>query len=113
MRAAVAAMWMDFPGWNAAAYAHPWPLTHIAPTLDLTLQLRAALYDSAAPPAWVLAEGVCPTGDAGLLGATGNLWAADGTLLAASTTQMMCRPNPRYEQELAELARARSAETHG
>ena len=109
MRAAVAAMWLDFPGWNAAAQAHPWPLTHIAPTLDLTVQFRAALYESAAPPAFVLAEGICPTGAGGLLGATGNLWAPDGTLMAVSTTQMFCRPNPIYEQELAKMGQARSS----
>lgn len=103
MRAAAAVMWLDFPGWNAAAQAHPWPTTHIAPTLDLTVQLQAALYESAAPPVWVLAEGVCPTGAGGLLGATSKLWAPDGKLLAASTTQMICRPNPEYERQLAEM----------
>jgi acyl-CoA thioesterase len=108
MRAAAAVMWLDFPGWNAAVHAHPWPPTHIAPTLDLTVQFRASLYESAAPPAWFLAEGVCPTGAGGLLGAMSHLWAPDGTLLAASTTQMMCRTNPQYEQELAEMARRRS-----
>lgn len=104
MRAAVATMWLDLPGWNAAMQAHPWPPTHIAPTLDLTVQFRAALYERPGALDWMLAEGVCPTGAAGLLGAVSQLWAPDGALLAASTTQMMCRPNPQLEQQRAQLA---------
>lgn len=66
------------------------------------------LYASAGPPDWVLADGTSPTRAGGLVGGVSNLWAEDGTLLAASTTQMICRPNPTYEPDLAEQnARAR------
>lgn len=108
MRAAAAAMWLDLPIWGAAALVHPWPLTHIAPSLDLTVQFRSALYEQPEARDWVLAEGFCPSASAGLVGGTGNLWDPGGCLLAVCTSQMLCRPNPNLEAEQAEIDRLRT-----
>jgi acyl-CoA thioesterase II len=109
LRAATAAMWLDFPAWNAAAHAHPWPLTHIAPTLELTVQFHSALYACPRAPDWVLVDGACPTAASGLVGGTASLWSAEGRMLALCTTQMLCRPNPTYSQELQEVEQRRAA----
>src|SRR5262245_16314308 len=44
VQAARAVLWMDMAPWNAVLVAHGWPTTHIAPTLDLTVQFQNHLY---------------------------------------------------------------------
>jgi len=95
--------WLDFPGWNATIAAHQWPFRYLTPNLDLTVQFHAF-----APEAdWMLADGVVPLAQDGLLGSSSRLWTEDGRLLATGTSKHLCRPNPGYAQE---LARARDSE---
>jgi acyl-CoA thioesterase-2 len=89
--------WLDFPGWNATIAAHQWPFPYIAPNLDLTVQFHRF-----APEAdWMLAEGTVPLASDGLVGCVSRIWSEDGRLLATGTSKHLCRPNPRYEEELA------------
>ena len=89
--------WLDFPGWNATIAAHPWPFRYVTPNLDLTVQFHRF-----APEAdWMLAEGYVPLATEGLLGCSSRLWSADGRLLASGSSKHVCRPNPRYEEDLA------------
>jgi acyl-CoA thioesterase len=97
--------WLDFPGWNATIAAHAWPFPYLTPNLDLTVQFHAFAPGSR----WMLADGVVPFAQDGLLGCTARLWSEDGRLLATGTSKHLCRPNPGYAQEL-ERARALAAE---
>jgi len=93
--------WLDFPGWNATIAAHAWPFRYLTPNLDLTVQFHAF-----APEAeWMLADGVVPLAQDGLIGCSSRLWTEDGRLLASGTSKHLCRLNPGYE---AEVSRARS-----
>ena len=95
LQAARALMWMDMAVWNAAVQAHAWPMSHIAPTLDLTLQLHGALYEAdVADQPWTLIDGVSPTSGHGVLGGSATLWSPRGALLATGTSQCMWRPVP-------------------
>jgi acyl-CoA thioesterase len=89
--------WLDFPGWNATTAAHAWPFPYLTPNLDLTVQFHAF-----APEAeWILADGAVPLAKDGMVGCTSRLWTEDGRLLATGTSQHLCRPNPRYAEDLA------------
>jgi acyl-CoA thioesterase len=89
--------WLDYPGWNATIAAHPWPFRYLAPNLDLTVQFHRF-----APEAdWMLADGYAALATGGLVGCRSRLWTTDGRLLATGTSKHVCRPNPRYEEELA------------
>ena len=89
--------WLDFPGWNATIAAHAWPFRYLTPNLDLTVQFHAF-----APEAeWILADGVVPLAQDGLIGCSARLWTEDGRLLATGTSKHLCRLNPGYEQERA------------
>jgi acyl-CoA thioesterase len=88
--------WLDFPGWNATIAAHAWPFPYLTPNLDLTVQFHAFAPGSS----WMLADGVVPLAQDGLLGCTSRLWSEDGRLLATGTSKHLCRPNPMYAQEL-------------
>jgi acyl-CoA thioesterase len=87
--------WLDFPGWNATIAAHPWPFPFLTPNLDLTVQFHAF----APEREWLLADGVVPLAQDGMVGCTSRLWSDDGRLLATGTSKHLCRPNPGYEQE--------------
>jgi acyl-CoA thioesterase len=89
--------WLDFPGWNATIAAHPWPFPYLTPNLDLTVQFHAFAPNTT----WMLADGVVPLAQDGLVGCTSHLWSEDGRLLASGSSTHVCRPNPNYEQELA------------
>ena len=89
--------WLDFPGWNATIAAHPWPFRWLTPNLDLTVQFHAFAPESE----WLLVDGVVPLASDGLLGCSSRLWSEDGRLLATGTSKHVCRPNPRYEEDLA------------
>jgi acyl-CoA thioesterase len=89
--------WLDFPGWNATIAAHAWPFRYLTPNLDLTVQFHAF-----APEAeWMLADGVVPLAQAGLIGCSSRLWSEDGRLLASGTSKHLCRLNPGYDEELS------------
>lgn len=89
--------WLDFPGWNATIAAHGWPHRYIMPNLDLTVQFhRFAPRDD-----WMLADGYVPLANDGVVGCVSRIWSEDGRLLATGTSKHICRPNPRYEEELA------------
>lgn len=88
--------WLDFPGWNATIAAHPWPFEYLTPNLDLTVQFHAF----APATTWMLADGVVPLAQDGLVGCTSRLWSEDGRLLATGTSKHICRPNPNYAEEL-------------
>ena len=98
LQAACAVLWMDMAPWSAALIAHPWPTTHIAPTLDLTVQFQNHLY---APETiasdWRLFATSSPVAGGGLLGGNSTLWSESGNLLAVSTAQALFVPNPRFE----------------
>lgn len=88
--------WLDFPGWNATIAAHEWPFRFLAPNLDLTVQFHRF----APEETWLLADGVVPLAEDGLVGCVSRLWTTDGRLLASGTSNHVCRPNPNYDQEL-------------
>jgi acyl-CoA thioesterase len=89
--------WLDFPGWNATIAAHAWPFPYLTPNLDLTVQFHAFAPDAE----WILADGAVPLAKDGLVGCSARLWTEDGRLLATGTSKHLCRPNPRYAEELA------------
>jgi len=92
--------WLDFPGWNATIAAHGWPHEYLMPNLDLTVQFHRF----APEETWMLADGYVPLANDGIVGCVSRIWSEDGTLLSTGTSKHVCRPNPRYEEELA-LAR--------
>ena len=60
-------LFIDLPPWNALIAGLDWPLRHLAPNLDLTVQ-----FHQFAPEAnWLLTEGVAPHGQDGLVDAKG------------------------------------------
>ena len=89
--------WLDFPGWNATISAHVWPFPHLTPNLDLAVQFQRF----APEEDWILCDGFVPLAGDGLVGCVGRLWTRDGRLLATGTSAHVCRPNPRYAEELA------------
>jgi acyl-CoA thioesterase len=89
--------WLDFPGWNAAIAAHGWPFRYLAPNLDLTVQFHRF----APSQEWMLADGEALLGREGLVSCVARLWGENGELLATGTSSHICRPNPRYAEEMA------------
>ena len=89
--------WLDLPSWNSMIAAHAWPYPYIAPNLDLAVQFHAF----APGTRWMLADGEVPLAQDGILGCVSRLWSEDGRLLATGTSKHLCRPNPRYERDLA------------
>jgi acyl-CoA thioesterase len=89
--------WLDFPGWNATISAHNWPFTHLMPNLDLNVFFQRFAPDVE----WILCDGYVPLAGDGVASCVGRLWTPDGRLLATGTSAHVCRPNPRYEEELA------------
>jgi acyl-CoA thioesterase-2 len=86
-------LWLDLMMWNAAAPPHlPWPLSHLAPNLDLS----AVFHDASAQDEWLLCDAHAPLGREGILGVNGRVWSPAGRLLASGTSTLFCRPNPRY-----------------
>lgn len=89
--AARSLMWMDLMMWNAATPPHmPWPLSHIAPNLDVT----AVFHARAANDEWLLCDSHAPVGRDGIIGCSGRVWAPDGRLIASGNSCLFCRPNP-------------------
>lgn len=102
LQAARAILWMDLAPWNAALNAHGWPTTHLAPTLDLTVQFQPDLYAAEMNTAdWMLVETASPQASAGLFGANTRLSSASGKLLAIGAAQGLCVPNRRYVEQIS------------
>jgi acyl-CoA thioesterase len=89
--------WLDLPSWNSMLAAHARPHPYLAPNLDLTVQFHGF----APGTRWMLADGEVPVAQDGLLGCVSRIWSEDGRLLATGSSKHLCRPNPRYERELA------------
>jgi len=89
--------WLDLPSWNSMLAARAGPYPYLAPNLDLTVQFHAF----APATRWMLADGEVPIAQNGLLGCVSRIWSEDGRLLATGTSKHLCRPNPRYERDLA------------
>jgi acyl-CoA thioesterase II len=90
LEAARTAMWMDMMMWNAAVGPHGFPISHLAPSLDLGI-----VFHGAAPKdEWLLCDSVAPIARDGVVGCTGRLWTPGGALVASGTSTLMCRPNP-------------------
>jgi acyl-CoA thioesterase II len=91
LEAARNVMWLDLMMWNAASTPHrPWPLSHIAPNLDLA----ASFHASSPGDEWLLCDAHAPVGRDGLLGCSGRVWSPGGCLLASGVSTLFCRPNP-------------------
>ena len=107
LQAARALLWMDMAPWNAALMVHGWPTTHLAPTLDLTVQFQPHLYaPDVRPSDWLLAETWSPAAARGLFGAHSKLWSEAGRLVAIGAAQALCVPNPRYHDQMRQLGRS-------
>lgn len=82
---------VDVQSWPAAhqphAYRHP---PYYAPSLDLYVAFHQPRPDAD----WLLADGQGPVARDGLMGWRGNLWAADGALVASGGGQLLCRRVP-------------------
>jgi acyl-CoA thioesterase-2 len=97
LEAARTLMWMDLMMWNAATPPHqPWPTTHLAPNLDLSV----LFHDTAPDDEWLLCDAYAPRAKDGLVGCNGRVWSPGGRLLASGTSHLLCRPNPMYEEQL-------------
>lgn len=89
--AARSLMWMDLMMWNAALVPHlPWPISHLAPNLDVT----AIFHAGAADEEWLLCDSAAPVGRDGLVGCSGRVWSPSGRLIASGNASLFCRPNP-------------------
>jgi acyl-CoA thioesterase II len=90
--AARSLMWLDLMMWNAALKPHlPWPISHLAPNLDVT----AIFHDRAAEHEWLLCDSRAPVGRDGLVGCDGRVWSPAGKLIASGSSCLFCRPNPQ------------------
>jgi acyl-CoA thioesterase len=94
--AARSVLWLDLMMWNAACMPHVWPRRFIAPNLDLTVQFHGAASESE----WLLCDSRAPIAREGLIGCQGAVWTPDGRLVASGSSQLFCRPNPTYAEEL-------------
>ncbi|CAN5523340.1 hypothetical protein BH18ACT1_BH18ACT1_12360 [soil metagenome] len=81
---------LDTLSWPAATRAHPWGLPWMAPSLDVAVQFHRS--DPAS--GWLLAEGVAPVAEEGLIGFRSSVWSEGGRLLASGSGQLLCRPVP-------------------
>lgn len=81
---------LDTMQWPAATLAYRADeVTHIAPSLDLTV----VFHRLAPAEEFLLVEARAPIATGGLVGGTAAAWAG-GRLLATSSQQMLCRPAP-------------------
>ncbi|MFD0689949.1 thioesterase family protein [Actinomadura fibrosa] len=76
-----------FPFLAAVIALEPGPLTHIAPTISLSVSFHALRPDSE----WLLVHTESPAAGDGLLAGRTSIWALNGDLVASSRVQMMCR----------------------
>jgi len=79
---------VDTMSWPAATRAHDPDLAWMAPNLDLAVQFHRA--DPTAE--WLLADGVAPVAEDGLIAFRSHVWTDRGALLATGSGQLLCRP---------------------
>jgi acyl-CoA thioesterase II len=79
---------LDTMSWPSATRAHRADLAWIAPNLDLAVQFHGAEPESE----WLLAEGVAPVAQDGLIGFGSRAWTETGKLVASGAGQLLCRP---------------------
>jgi acyl-CoA thioesterase len=93
IQSARAIMWLDLAPWNAILASHEWPIHHIAPTIDLTVQFQGHMYDHEVVACdWLLVKVESPVAGGGLVGTQSSLWSQGGTLVAAGTAQCLSIP---------------------
>lgn len=78
---------LDTFGWPAA-YQKYRGVDYVAPNLDTYVCFHQFTLRSE----WLLIEHECPVATDGLLGVTGRVWDADGSLLATGSAQLCCIP---------------------
>lgn len=79
---------IDTLTWPAAVQPHGAEPGYTAPNLDVT----AWFHRSAPTEPWLLADHASPIAEAGLMGTTARIWAANGALLATGGAQLFCVP---------------------
>ncbi len=79
---------IDTMTWPAAVQPHGAEPGYTAPNLDVT----AWFHRSAPREEWLLADHASPVAEAGLMGTTARIWAANGALLATGGAQLFCVP---------------------
>lgn len=85
--AARAVILIDTLMFPAALMTHVEPMTHIAPSMDLTVWFHR----SAVGHEWLLCEASSPLADAGLVAGAGRIWTQDGRLVASGGQHMLTR----------------------
>jgi acyl-CoA thioesterase len=76
-----------FPFLAAVIALEPGPLTHIAPTISLSVSFHGLRPESE----WLLVHTESPAAGEGLLAGRTSIWAQTGELVASSRVQMLCR----------------------
>jgi acyl-CoA thioesterase len=76
-----------FPFLSAVIALEPGPLTHIAPTISLSVSFHSLQPESA----WLLVHTDSPAAGEGLLGGRTSVWAENRELVATGRVQMLCR----------------------
>jgi acyl-CoA thioesterase len=84
---------IDTMMWPAANGAHINP-RYLAPSIEVTAQFHRA----AAGAEWLLCDTVAPIAAGGLIGSDTRIWSEDGRLLASGSGQLLCRPNPFWQE---------------
>jgi acyl-CoA thioesterase II len=82
------AILLDTMSWPSATRAHPPGTPWMAPTLDVNIQFHRSDPSSE----WLLADGVAPIAEDGLIAFRSHIWSRPGHLLATGTGQLLCRP---------------------
>lgn len=83
----------DTVSWPAATRAHKGPLPWMAPSLDLNVQFHRFRPEAE----WLLMHGRAPVSTEGLFAFNGEVWSAEGELLASSSGQCFYRAMPLPE----------------
>ncbi|MFK8024471.1 MAG: acyl-CoA thioesterase [Ilumatobacter sp.] len=82
---------LDVDSWGSATRAHPSPLEHFAPTIELAVRFVG---DGRGSP-WLFSDARAPVAANGLVAHAGEIWAADGRIVATGGSTLLCRPVAR------------------
>jgi acyl-CoA thioesterase-2 len=82
---------LDLEGWGAATRPHVGQLDHFAPTIEVSCRFLGSTREDA----WLLSEARAPVARDGLVAHTGEIWSADGRLVAIGGSTLLCRPAAR------------------
>ena len=91
LRAARALLFADSATWPAVTFQHEWPMSHVAPTLDLSVMFHSRLFEGDGPLRWSLVEGRSREAGGGLVGGSFDIWSQAGHLEASGVTQGLCQ----------------------